>query len=33
MTSRGLLPSVLMIQIPPDAVHEMWEPSGDQEGS
>ena len=33
MTSCWLLPSAFMIQIPPDAVHEMWEPSGDQEGS
>jgi hypothetical protein len=33
MISCWLLPSAFMIQIPPDAVHEMWEPSGDQEGS
>ena len=33
MTSCWLLPSAFMIQMPPDAVHEMWEPSGDQEGS
>ena len=33
MTSCWLLPSAFMIQIPPDAVHEIWEPSGDQDGS